>query len=130
MDLLNTLKSAVGGGDNKNDLLSSLIELISGQGGLQGLIKLFNDKGLGDIINSWIGTGENKPISSDQVQSVFGTDALSGLASKVGLNVNDLSAQLSNLLPDVVDKLSPDGKVTQGDLLSQASGLLGGLFGK
>ena len=104
--------------------------LLGGQGGLQNLINQFNSKGLGDIIGSWIGTGQNKSISADQIQNVIGSEALSGIASKLGINVSDLSGQLSNLLPGVVDKLTPDGKVPEGDIMSQASDLLGGLFGK
>lgn len=129
MDLMDSLKSAIGGGDKKDDLISSVMQLLGGQGGLQNLISQFDAKGLGDIIGSWVGTGQNKSISPDQLQNVLGSDVLSGIASKLGLNTNDLSSQLSNLLPGVVDKLTPDGKVPEGDIMSQASDLLGGLFG-
>jgi len=130
MDLMDSLKSAVGGGDQKEDLMSSVMQLLGGQGGLQNLIGQFDAKGLGDIIGSWVGTGQNKSISPDQLQKILGSDVLSGIASKLGLNANDLSSQLSNLLPGVVDKLTPEGKVPEGDIMSQASDLLGGLFGK
>ena len=130
MDILNTIQSAVGGGDKKDDLMSSVMSLLGGQGGLQNLIGQFDAKGLGDIIGSWVGTGQNKSISADQIQNVIGSDALSGIASKLGINVSDLSGQLSNLLPGVVDKLTPNGKVPEGDILNQATNLLGGLFGK
>jgi len=129
MDLMDSLKSAIGGGDQKHDLMSSIMQLLGGQGGLQNLISQFDAKGFGDIIGSWVGTGQNKSISPDQIQNVLGSDVLSGIASKLGLNVNDLSSQLSNLLPGVVDKLTPKGKVPEGDIMSQASDLLGGLFG-
>ncbi|MCX8104835.1 MAG: YidB family protein [Ignavibacterium album] len=130
MNILNTIQSALGGGNQKDDLMSSLMQLLGGRDGLQNLVSQFDAKGLGDIIGSWISTGQNKSISADQIQNVFGSDALSGIASKLGLNVNDLSSQLSNLLPDVVDKLTPDGKIPEEDILNQASDLLGGLFGK
>ncbi|AFH47763.1 Ribosomal protein P2 [Ignavibacterium album JCM 16511] len=130
MDILNTIQSALGGGDKKDDLMSTVMELLGGQGGLQNLISQFDSKGLGDIIGSWVSTGQNKSISPDQIKNVFGSDTLSGIASKLGVNVNELSGQLSNLLPDVVDKLTPNGKVPEGDILGQASDLLGGLFGK
>jgi uncharacterized protein YidB (DUF937 family) len=130
MDILNTIQSALGGGGKKDDLMSSITQLLGGQGGLQNLISQFDAKGLGDIIGSWVGTGQNKSISPDQIKNVLGSDVLGGIASKLGLNVNDLSSQLSNLLPGVVDKLTPEGKVPEGDIMSQASDLLGGLFGK
>ena len=128
MDLMDSLKSAIGGGGQKDDLMSSVMQLLGGQGGLQNLISQFDAKGFGDIIGSWVGTGQNKSISPDQIQNVLGSDVLSGIASKLGLNVNDLSSQLSNLLPGVVDKLTPKGKVPEVDIMSQASDLLGGLF--
>lgn len=129
MDLMDSLKSSIGGGDSKDDLMSTVMSFLGGQGGLQNLIGQFDAKGLGDIIGSWVGTGQNKSISPDQLQNVLGSDVLGGIASKLGLNVNDLSSQLSNLLPGVVDKLTPEGKVPDGDILSQAGDLLGGLFG-
>ena len=75
-------------------------------------------------------TGKNLPISPDQLQGVLGNDAVKNIASKLGIDSNALTSQLSNLLPDVVDKLTPDGKVPEGNIMSQASDLLGGLFGK
>ena len=75
-------------------------------------------------------TGKNLPISPDQLQGVLGNDAVKNIASKLGIDSNALTSQLSNLLSDVVDKLTPDGKVPEGDIMSQASDLLGGLFGK
>jgi uncharacterized protein YidB (DUF937 family) len=130
MDILNTIQSALGGGDKKDDLMSSVIGLLGGQGGLNNLISQFDAKGLGDIIGSWVGTGQNKSISPDQLKGVLGDDTLKNIASKLGLDSNAVTSQLSNLLPDVVDKLTPDGKVPDGDILSQATDLLGGLFGK
>ena len=129
MDILNTVKSAIGGGDQKGDLMSSVMELLGGQGGLNGLVSQFASKGLGDIIGSWIGTGKNLPISADQLQSVLGNDTVKNLASKLGMDSGALTSQLSNLLPDVVDKLTPDGKVPEGDIMSKGMDLLGGMFG-
>ena len=63
------------------------------------------------------------------MQNVLGSDVLGGIASKLGLNMNDLSSQLSNLLPGVVDKLTPEGKVPEGDIMSKGMDMLGGLFG-
>jgi uncharacterized protein YidB (DUF937 family) len=132
MDILNTVKSVLGGGgDKQNDLMSVVMDLIGSQsGGLAGLVKQFTAKGLGDIISSWIGTGQNLPISSSQIQDVLGADTIKGIASKLGLDANAVTEQLSNLLPQVVDKLTPDGKIPEGDILSKGMGMLGGLFGK
>jgi len=130
MDILNTIQSALGGGDKKDDLMSSVMGLLGGQGGLQNLISQFGAKGLGDVIGSWVSTGKNLPVSPEQLQSVLGNDTVKNIASKLGMDSNALTSQLSNLLPDVVDKLTPDGKVPEGDLMSKGMDLLGGLFGK
>lgn len=130
MDILNTIQSALGGGDKKDDLMSSVMGLLGGQGGLQNLISQFGSKGLGDVIGSWVGTGKNLPISPDQLKGVLGDDTLKNMAAKLGIDSNAVTSQLSNLLPDVVDKLTPNGKVPEGDLMGKATDLLGGLFGK
>jgi uncharacterized protein YidB (DUF937 family) len=131
MGLLDGVKSALGGGGNQNDIISEIMKLIGGQsGGLAGLVQLFTSKGMGDIVSSWIGTGKNLPISSGQLTEIFGSDTIKNLASKLGMDSNSLTGQLSNLLPQVIDKLTPDGKVPEGDILSKGMDMLGGLFSK
>lgn len=133
MGLLDSLKSVLGGsaGSKEPDLMSTILNLVGGQqGGLNGFIQQFAAKGLGDVAQSWVGTGKNLPISPDQLQSVLGSDVIKGLASKVGIDNNALLGQLSNLLPQAVDKLTPEGKIPEGDILSQGMDLIGGLFGK
>jgi len=130
MDILNTIQSALSGGDKKDDLMSSVMGLLGGQGGLQNLISQFSAKGLGDVIGSWVSTGKNLPISPDQLQGVLGNDAVKNIASKLGMDTKSVTSQLSNLLPQVVDKLTPDGKVPEGDFMSKGMDMLGGLFGK
>lgn len=130
MDILNTIQSALGGGNKKDDLVSTVMGLLGGQGGLNNLISQFASKGLGDVIGSWVSTGKNLPVSGDQLQSVLGKDTINNLASKLGMDKGALTSQLTNLLPDVVDKLTPDGKVPQGDIMSKGMDILGGLLGK
>jgi len=130
MDILNTIQSALGGGNKKDDLMSTVVGSLGGQGGLQNLIGQFTSKGLGNIVGSWVSTGKNLPVSGDQLQNVLGKDTIGNLASKLGMDSGALTSQLTNLLPDVVDKLTPNGKVPEGDIMSQATDLLGGLFGK
>ena len=82
-----------------------------GGGGLAGLVTKFQQGGLGDVVGSWVGTGQNLPISADQLQQVLGSDMVSGLAAKFGLSTADVGGQLSQLLPQVVDKLTPNGEL-------------------
>lgn len=88
-------------------------------GGLGGLVESFQRGGLEDIIKSWIGTGPNKAISPDQLHQALGTNTVDDLAQETGLPKQDLLSQLSQLLPGVVDKLTPHGNVpTDGELLA------------
>jgi len=130
MDILKTVKSVFGGDEKKNDLMSSIMSLVRQSGGLNGLISKFKSQGLGDVISSWVGTQNNLPISSDQIKKVFGDDTIKSMSTKLGMDTNVLTGQLSDLLPQVVDKLTPQGKVPEGDILSKGKDLLGGLWGK
>jgi uncharacterized protein YidB (DUF937 family) len=121
--------TGAGGGGGQGALLQALVGLLSG-GGLDGLVKSFQQKGLGHIVSSWIGTGPNLPISADQVASVLGPETLGKLAGQAGLDPKAVAGQLSTLLPGLVDKLSPAGKLPdagalQGALQGALSGGLG-----
>src|SRR5574338_448136 len=133
MDILNAIKSVLGGGagSKQNDLMSEIMNIVGGQsGGLNGLINQFTSKGLGDVVSSWVGTGNNLPVSPEQIKNVIGHDTLKDLAAKTGMDQNSLTGKLSDLLPQVVDKLTPDGKVPEGDILSQGMNILNGILGK
>lgn len=95
---------------------------------MNGLIETFKSKGLGDLIGSWVGTDQNKPISGDQVQQVLGEGKIKELADKHGVDVNTVKAKVSEYLPGVIDKLTPDGKVPEDDMLSKGLNALKGLF--
>jgi uncharacterized protein YidB (DUF937 family) len=132
MGLLDNLAGQIlGGGKSQGDLAGALTHLLGSSevGGLSGLVQQFASKGLGDIVNSWVGTGQNLPISPDQITHGLGSDLLNQLASKSGLKTQDISSQLSQLLPQVVDKLTPQGKIPQGDIVSQGLGVLKSLLG-
>lgn len=127
------LQGLVGMLGNQPELMqaaSSLLASDGEHGGLQGLIEKFQQGGLGDVVSSWVGKGENLPITGEQLNSVLGSDAVQGLASKFGVNPSELAGQLSSVLPGLVDKLTPDGHAPAaglgngGDLI----GLLGGLL--
>jgi uncharacterized protein YidB (DUF937 family) len=85
--------------------------LIEKHGGVQGIVEQFQRQGLGPTIQSWIGNGENQPISADQVHQALGSDTVKELAAKFGMSPEDLAAKLSQILPTAVDKLTPTGKL-------------------
>jgi uncharacterized protein YidB (DUF937 family) len=95
-------------------------------GGLQGVIQSFKDKGLGDIMSSWIGTGQNLPISGDQLKTGLGADLIGQLASKIGVSPDVAAAKLSEILPGIIDKLTPEGTVPDSGLLQQGLNFLRG----
>ncbi len=102
------------GGGTGNAQQGGLLEAISAliaqhPGGLPGLISAFERNGLGGLAASWVGTGENLPINPEQLQSVLGSQQLESIATSLGFSPQDASAQLANLLPQVVDKLTPAG---------------------
>ena len=120
-----------GQGQGGGSLLEGVLGMVSQhEGGLAGLIRAFKDKGLGDVAASWVGTGANQPISADQIQHVLGSDLLGGLAGKLGMSSEDVSGRLSELLPQVVDKLTPGGHVDGSLDLGSAVGMLSGLFNR
>jgi uncharacterized protein YidB (DUF937 family) len=88
-------------------------------GGLSGLQQMFHNQGLGGTVSSWIGTGQNLPISQDQLQSVLHSEALQNVAAKAGMDPSQLSAMMAQLLPHVVDKLTPNGQVPDSNSLVQ-----------
>ena len=90
----------------------------AGADGLGGLIDRFRQGGLEDIIKSWIGTGPNKPVSPNQLHQALGAETVDSLSAETGLPRDDLLSQLSRALPEVIDKLTPDGKLPkETDLL-------------
>jgi uncharacterized protein YidB (DUF937 family) len=86
--------------------------------GLGGLVERFRRDGFEEVIKSWIGTGPNKPISPNQLHQTLGPETIDGLSRETGIPRDDLLSQLSRLLPEVIDKLTPIGKLPrEEDLL-------------
>lgn len=120
---------------NNPQLLQAVMSLLDNQGsqgGLGGLLQKFQQAGLGDVIGSWVGSGQNQPISGEQLTDVLGPDALSGFAEKLGMAPGDAAGQLSNILPGLIDQLTPQGQAPAGGLgnAGDLMGMLGGLLGK
>jgi uncharacterized protein YidB (DUF937 family) len=99
------------GGAVGAEMVTVVNQLIEKHGGLPGIVSQLQQQGLGATVNSWIGPGPNQPISADQVHQAFGPDVIRELAAKTGLNPQDLAQKLSQVLPQVIDKLTPTGIV-------------------
>ena len=86
-------------------------------GGLSGLLQSFQQGGHGEVMNSWIGPGQNQPIAPDQLHQALGPDAVNNLSRLTGLPADQLVSELSRVLPGVVDKLTPQGRMpTQAEM--------------
>jgi len=110
-------------------LLSSRDSSVGGTGGLGGLVSAFQNKGMGDMISSWISTGPNPPVSAAQITDVLGSDVLKQFGQKAGVPQGESAGILASLLPQVIDKLTPDGKVPETNSFeSSLDGLLSGLM--
>jgi uncharacterized protein YidB (DUF937 family) len=131
MGLLDSVLGALGGQvqNPMMDLVKGLIANPNG-GGLAGLLQQFQAGGLGHLADSWVGKGQNLPISPEQIQSVLGSEWVRQMAAKVGIAPDALSGHLANVLPQLVDKVTPDGTVPDQNTVQQGlGGLLQGLLG-
>jgi uncharacterized protein YidB (DUF937 family) len=114
------LEGSVPGGQVHPGLLDVVSSLMQQDGGLQGLVGKFEQQGLGNVVSSWIGSGQNLAITPEQVQSVLGEPHIAEVAAKLGLSPTDVANQLAGLLPHAVDSVTPAGAVPQGNVLSEA----------
>lgn len=114
---------------SSNPLVGVIMQLVNNPqtGGLAGLVQSFQSGGMGEIVKSWVSMGQNLPVSAEQIQSALGSDQISNLAAQIGVSPDQMSGQLAQFLPQVIDKLTPDGNVPQGDdLMAQGMELLKG----
>lgn len=119
--------------------LAALIPVVAGMlanngqnGGLAGLTEKFNQAGMGDVISSWVGSGENSPINADQLSQVLGSDAIGDIAAKLGLDQGQAGGLLAQVLPSIVDQLTPGGQAPAGGLggAEDLMGMLGKMLQK
>ena len=111
-------------------IVTGMLSNDSAQGGLGGLVRQFEQAGLGGAIQSWISGGPNQAVSGDQITNALGYDAISKIAAKLGVNPEQAAGQLSQLLPQIINHLTPSREAPQqglgngGDLMGMLGGLL------
>jgi len=122
------LSGALGGGGSDSSALVGHVLEAFGKGGqqdgLSGLVQAFQANGLGKIVESWVSTGANLPVSHGQITQVLAQDVIERLAQATGMTPETLSAKLTEILPVAVDKLTPDGKIPDSGMLAQVLNLL------
>jgi uncharacterized protein YidB (DUF937 family) len=132
MGLLDNIVNSVKGasptaGGSQSGLAAAVLSALSSQGGgISSLVQQFTASGLGHVVQSWISTGQNLPISSEQIQSVLGSEQVQAIAAKAGISPEAAKAGLAQVLPQLVDHLTPNGEVPEGDLMSKGVELLKG----
>src|SRR5262249_43428249 len=116
-----SMAGVAAGSQQHGNAVSAIMDYINSPqvGGISGLQQRFQEKGLGSVASSWIGTGANQPVSADQLQQVLHSGALEAAAQKYGLDSGQLTGMMSQLLPHVVDKLTPNGQVPESGALGQ-----------
>ncbi len=131
--VLGSLAGSAGGapqpGGGGNQMVQLALQVLQQNGGLTGVLDKFRASGLGRQAESWVGTGANLPISADQISKVLGGANLADLAAKAGLPAGAATSGLAEMLPRLIDKLTPQGQVPEGheDLISQGLAMLGKL---
>ncbi len=116
------------GGQGAGPLLAAAMSLIQQNGGLENVIAKFGQNGMASHAASWVSTGPNQAISPDQLSQVFGPNALGGIAQQLGLSHGQTSGAMAQLLPELINHLTPQGSVpaNHADLLSQGLSMLRG----
>jgi uncharacterized protein YidB (DUF937 family) len=126
-ELMGQMAGAAAGtpASNHADLAHAVLDMLGNQqaGGLGGLAQAFEQKGLGSVLSSWIGTGANQGISADQITHVLGGAQLQQLSQRTGIPPAVVATALTTLLPTLVDKLTPNGSI-QHSLLADGIALL------
>jgi len=110
----------------QSPLLQMALQLIQQNGGLPGIIGKFQQAGLGAHAQSWVGTGANMPVSANQLSDVLGGGSIGALAQQFGLSHGDATSGLAQMLPQIIDQMTPQGQVPtdHSDMLAQALSLL------
>lgn len=132
MGLLDSVVGALGqGGDaggGQPDLMKIVLDLVQQSGGLPGLLSRLQEGGLGEQAASWVSTGPNQSVSADQIGGALGGDLLGSLARHAGVGQQDLAGSLAQMLPQLIDRMTPDGQAPAGGAMPDLGGLLGSLL--
>jgi uncharacterized protein YidB (DUF937 family) len=128
--VLGNLAGGQGGGQNLQGMLMQMVlGMIQNQpGGLGGLLGKFQQAGLTEQAASWVSTGQNLPISGNQLEAALGADEIGSIAQQLGVSSGEASGALANLLPGLVDRLTPQGQVTEGNALNDGIAALAKSF--
>ena len=112
--LVGNLVGSVAGNDTKQaNLANSVLSMVTNPqgGGIGGILSAFEAGGLGHLVQSWISTGPNLPVTAQQIEQILGSDKIAAMAQSAGLTPDVVKAKLTEFLPAIIDKLTPNGAV-------------------
>ena len=121
--LSSILGGLTGGRGTGNILLQLALSMLQQQGGLGNVLGKFREAGMGAQADSWVSTGQNVNISPNQLEQVFGSGALNDIASKLGMSQEQAGSAMSQVMPELINQLTPQGQVTADSENSVAEGL-------
>lgn len=126
--MIGGLLKQFGGQGSTNGLLAAAVSVLQQHGGIEGLVAKFQQAGLGDMVQSWIGTGANAPVTAGQLERVLGHDAVAAVASQAGVSTQQAAGGLASVLPELVNQLTPGGSVpaNSSELIGTVMGMLRG----
>jgi uncharacterized protein YidB (DUF937 family) len=129
MGLLDNILGSVmnnAGGSGQNPLLQVAMQMLTqqgenGQSGLADIVSKFQAGGLGNLADSWVGTGENLPVSAEQITQILGNGKIADLANQFGISTEQISSGLSQYLPELINQATPNGELPHSnDFISNA----------
>ena len=122
---------AVPAGETHQSLLHRALDLINDPrtGGLNGLVATFKERGLGGVVQSWVAVGVNQPVTAEQIAHVIGQERLDKIAKTAGVTPDEVAANFATYLPQLVDKLTPNGTIPEDGILAKGFSMLRGVLG-
>jgi uncharacterized protein YidB (DUF937 family) len=115
MGILDSVTSKLGGQEGQDGGISSLQKMINSNGGLHGLTSKLSQSGLGKEVQSWVGNGDNKPVTGDQIKQAVGPNDIHSMAKQAGMSDQECCDQVAKAIPDMVDKATPQGQLPEQD---------------
>ena len=109
MGVLDQVTAKLGGQQGTDGGVASLQKLVSSSGGLHGLTSQLASSGLEQQVQSWVGHGQNQPVSASQVQQAMDPGQLNSMAKQAGMTPEETSKHVAQALPDMVDQATPEG---------------------
>ncbi len=118
-------QSAQGAG-GASPMIQMALQMLQQNGGIEGLLAKFQQAGMGQQAQSWVGTGQNMPISADALSQIFGQGQMGQIAQQLGMSHEDAAGGLAQALPHVIDQMTPGGEIPaeHNDLVAQALAIL------